>query len=333
MLNPLEILRSGEDDYTSYANHISKLQSFFKCIIPSMSDHLLQELANQLREFYAKYQLVPSDENIITGLEAAEYPTLSDLRQYLENFIRYISEKDAQSTTDVETALNVEKAKNLSIILSAVENLCNNFGNMFDGHTTINDITMEKIVTFDIFAIKDLGNIFTAQMQNLVSLCWDNAVNNGVEAKAQWESGTVPVEDITKFLIIIDESHRWVNTSMSHILDMVIRYMREARKYFAGITLASQSVRDFMPQADAQGVDKIRLLFELSQYKFMYKQDSAAKEHIRNIFGDGMTYEQVEQIPSLLEGENIMSIAGDRSMKFKTWLSKDYEETLFAGGR
>ena len=333
MLNPLEILRSGEDDYTSYANHISKLQSFFKCIIPSMSDHLLQELANQLREFYAKYQLVPSDENIITGLEAAEYPTLSDLRQYLENFIRYISEKDAQSTTDVETALNVEKAKNLSIILSAVENLCNNFGNMFDGHTTINDITMEKIVTFDISAIKDLGNIFTAQMQNLVSLCWDNAVNNGVEAKSQWESGTVPVEDITKFLIIIDESHRWVNTSMSHILDMVIRYMREARKYFAGITLASQSVRDFMPQADAQGVDKIRLLFELSQYKFMFKQDSAAKEHIRNIFGDGMTFDQVEQIPSLLEGETIMSIAGDRSMKFKTWLSKDYEETLFAGGR
>ena len=44
MLNPLEILRSGEDDYASYARHISKLQAFFRCINPSMSDQLLQEL-------------------------------------------------------------------------------------------------------------------------------------------------------------------------------------------------------------------------------------------------------------------------------------------------
>lgn len=173
MLNPLEILRSGEDDYTSYANHISKLQSFFKCIIPSMSDHLLQELANQLREFYAKYQLVPSDENIITGLEAAEYPTLSDLRQYLENFIRYTSEKDAQSTTDVETTLNVEKAKNLSIILSAVENLCNNFGNMFDGHIVVVSDMLDQQGRPVILAIQ--ANV-TAKVNNVSVLT--NSLNS-----------------------------------------------------------------------------------------------------------------------------------------------------------
>lgn len=333
MLNPLEILKSGEDDYTSYANHISKLQAFFRCIVPSMSDHLLQELSNQLREFYDGFNLVPNDENIITGLEASEYPTLSDFREYLEGYIGFISEKDAAAQTNVETSLNVEKAKNLNVILAAVDNLCKNFGNMFDGQTTINDLASEKIVTFDISAIKDLGNIFTAQMQNLVSLCWDNAVTNGLEQKERWESGEVKSEDITKFLILIDESHRWVNTSMGMILDMVIRYMREARKYFAGITLASQSVRDFMPEVNAQGVDKIRMLFEMSQYKFMFKQDSAAKEHIRNIFGEGMTYSQVEQIPFLEIGETILSIAGDKSLKFKVWLSKEYEEPLFKGGR
>ena len=58
MLNPLEILRSGEDDYASYARHISKLQAFFRCINPSMSDQLLQELANYLREFYAGFDPV-----------------------------------------------------------------------------------------------------------------------------------------------------------------------------------------------------------------------------------------------------------------------------------
>ena len=79
MLNPLEILRSGEDDYASYARHISKLQAFFRCINPSMSDQLLQELANYLREFYAGFDLVPADAFFRTapGFTTAMYSFFS----------------------------------------------------------------------------------------------------------------------------------------------------------------------------------------------------------------------------------------------------------------
>ena len=332
MLNPLEILQAGEDDYTSYSIHISKMQAFFRCIIPSMDDHLLQTLANELRGLYEYHNLVPDDDNPITGLDPMEYPTLSDFKLFLEQSIRDIQARDESASTDVETALNVEQAKSLDTILGAVRNLCDNYGNLFDGHTTFADISHEKIVTFDISAIRDLGNVFTAQMQILVALCWDNAMTNGIPQKAAWESGT-PIEDIIKFLIIIDESHNWVNTRMPLILDLIIRYMREARKYFAGIVLASQSVRDFMPEANADSMDKIRTIFELAQYKFMLKQDSAAKEHIRKIFGDGLTYAQVERIPFLERGDTILSIAGDRSLEMKVWLSRDYEEPLFRGGR
>lgn len=333
MLNPLEILRSGDDDYASYARHISKLQAFFRCINPSMSDQLLQELANYLREFYAGFGLVPTDTGSITGRDAADYPTLSQFREFLQGYIAYVAQQDRTAETEVETAIHVERAKNLDIILGAVENLCNNYGRLFDGHTTISDITAERIVTFDISTIKELGNVFTAQMQNLVSLCWDNAIAVGTAEKEKWESGEYAIEDITKFLILIDESHRWVNTSMPLILDMVTRYLREARKYFAGIVLASQSVRDYMPEGDFSGADKIRILFELCQYKFMFKQDSSAKEHIRRIFGEGMTFSQVESIPFLEQGENVLSIAGAGALQFRVWLSKDYEATLFSGGR
>lgn len=333
MLNPLEILRSGDDDYASYARHISKLQAFFRCINPSMSDQLLQELANYLREFYAGFGLVPTDTGSVTGRDAADYPTLSQFREFLQGYIAYVAQQDRTAETEVETAIHVERAKNLDIILGAVENLCNNYGRLFDGHTTISDITAERIVTFDISTIKELGNVFTAQMQNLVSLCWDNAVSVGTEEKEKWESGQYAIEDITKFLILIDESHRWVNTSMPLILDMITRYLREARKYFAGLVLASQSVRDYMPEGDFSGADKIRILFELCQYKFMFKQDSSSKEHIRKIFGEGMTFSQVESIPFLEQGENVLSIAGAGALQFRVWLSKDYEATLFSGGR
>ena len=88
-----------------------------------------------------------------------------------------------------------------------------------------------------------------------------------------------------------------------------------------------------MPEATAKDLEKIRVLFELSQYKFMFKQDSSAKEHIRKIFGYNMSDSQVERIPFLKAGECILSISGDKSIEFKEWLSKEYEEQLFAGGR
>ncbi|MDY6037486.1 MAG: hypothetical protein SPI74_00580 [Eubacterium sp.] len=334
MLNPLEILKAGENDEVSYANHISKLQTFFKCIIPSMDDMLRQELANQLRAFYAAYDLTPENENKITGRAATEYPILSDFKNYLINMINKIKSADELALTDVETNLNIEKAKNLSSLLGAVENLINNYGSIFNGHSAINNITNEQIVCFDISAIKDLGDIFAAQMQILVSLCWDNAVSNGTKMKDKWENeDEVESTDITKFLVLIDESHRWINTLMPQILDMILRYMREARKYFAGIVLASQSVRDFMPESTGENIEKIKQLFELSQYKFMFKQDSSVKEHIKNKFSFELTMSQVDRIPVLEVGETILAITGDCSIEFKEWLSKDYEERLFAGGR
>lgn len=335
MLNPLEILKAGDDDNTSYAIHISKLQTLFKCIIPSMDDHLFHELGTSLKEFYSIYGLTPEHCNNlgITGRKSTEYPILGDFRGFLTLKIEEVKKEDKNATTDVETTMNVDKAKLLSSLLSAVENLISNYGKIFNGYSTVNNITNEKIVCFDISEIKDLDNIFKAQMQILVALCWDNAVTNGKIMKEAWEKKKIKSEEVIKFLLLIDESHRWINTSMPLILDMVVKYMREARKYFAGIVLASQSLRDFMPEGGGEHIDKIKPLFELSQYKFMFKQDSSVKKHIQEYFSYALTPSQIDSIPFLETGETIMSIAGDRSIEFKEWLSKDYEEELFSGGR
>lgn len=333
ILNPLEILEAGDDDYESYANHITKLQTFFKCISPEMTDAFRQQLANELQSFYSLYHLVPQSGEKITGREASEYPTMSNFREYLRQVLQIISELDKEAETDVETQLNIEKAKNINKLLISVEDLIKNFGYIFDGHTTINNITKEKIVCFDISGIQNLGNIFYAQMQNYVSLCWDNAVANGKEWKELWDNGEVESYEVEKFIVLIDESHRWVNTSMPLLLDMVVKYMREARKYFAGIVLASQSISDFISEGKGEDFDKVKALFEFAQYKFMFKQASSAKDHVRRIFGGELTPSQVERIPYLEVGETILSISGDVSIEFKEWLSFEYEEGLFSGGR
>ncbi|EUC52156.1 VirB4 family type IV secretion system protein [Mogibacterium timidum] len=332
ILNPLEILRAGEDEFISYSKHIAKVSTFFKCVVPSATDSMLISLENYLREFYKKYKLLPEEGKQITGLPARQYPRFSDFLKFLQEEIE--KEKMRPTSSSVDEALAQTKAIALSEIEEAVRSLVLNYGKMFDGYTSVDNLVDEKIVTFDISDIKDLGDIFVAQMFNMVSLCWDNAVGNGSIMKKMWEKGDIDIRDVACFLILIDESHRWVNTSMPKILQLLISYLREARKYFAGITFASQSVRDYMPQGEGDKyVDLIRTLFELTQYKFMFRQDSSTLPLLNNIFGNALSFSQIDQIPYLDIGDTILSISGDRSIKFKVWLSKDYEEKIFAGGR
>lgn len=332
ILNPLEILRAGEDEFVSYSKHIAKVSTFFKCVVPSATDSMLISLENYLREFYKKFDLIPEEGRQITGLPARRYPIFSDFLEFLQEEIE--KEKTRETSGAVDEALAQSKAISLSEIEEAVRTICFNYGRMFDGYTSVDNLIDEKIVTFDISDIKDLGDIFVAQMFNMVSLCWDNAVGNGTVMKRMWEEGEIDIRDVSCFLILIDESHRWVNTSMPKILQLLISYLREARKYFAGITFASQSVRDYMPQGEGDKyVDLIRTLFELTQYKFMFRQDSSTLPLLNDIFSNALSFSQIDQIPYLDIGDTILSISGDRSIKFKVWLSKEYEEKLFAGGR
>ncbi|MDY2960018.1 MAG: hypothetical protein SOR72_04385 [Hornefia sp.] len=336
MLNPLEILKAGDDDSVSYTRHIAKVSSFFRCIMPNAKDELILTLESYLRDFYVKYDLVPQTEKSITGLASKEYPIFSDFYAFLLDIINRLEKTPYNNQVELKR-ITIE-LEDLLLITKAVKNIVQNYGHMFDGHTSIDNVVDEKIVTFDISDIKHLGNMFAAQMFLLVSLCWDNAISNGSIMKNLWDTGEIDIGEVTSFNIIIDEAHEWVNTSMPMILDLLSKYLREGRKYFAGITFASQSVRDFMPSIGSgkenlsDSEKKIITIFELTQYKFMFRQDNSATELLANIFGGDLTYSQIENIPILEEGENILAISGYKSFKFKVWLSEKYEEKLFAGG-
>ena len=332
LLNPLEILRSGDDDGTNYVRHISKVSAFYQCLVPGTTYETLIDLQNILRSLYERFELVPGEGKRITGLPANRYPTFSDLAAYIKEEMD-VKTDEAAKADDVRKALLIQEVSQLNSIYKAISSLVRNYGQIFDGHTTIDNIVVEKIVTFDISTIKDLDNIFVAQLFNMTYFCWDNAVANGGYMKAQYESKGLSFEDVVRFLIIIDESHRWINAKFEFILDLIIVILREARKYFVGVTLASQSIRDYAPEgSSSEAIEKLKIIFELTQYKFIFKQDSSVLPLIDKLFGGVLSPWQREKIPYLEQGETILSIAGDRNIFLKVWLSKQYEEQLFAGG-
>ena len=114
--------------------------------------------------------------------------------------------------------------------------------------------------------------------------------------------------------------------------ELISIYLREARKYFGGIGLASQRVADYAPEGSGtEGIEKLKNIFELTQYKFMFRQNASAQKLLYSIFDGELTSTQISKIPKLEQGQCILAIAGDSNIEFKVHLTKE-EDRIFQGG-
>lgn len=334
ILNPLEILRAGDDERISFIRHISKVSTFYKFLVGGEVDsEEIVELEECLRELYKKFGFdneTGDDNKQFTGLPASSYPTFSDFLEYLTENIKEMQNKEYNAMEQKivgKTLLLRDK------IRKVIRNIVKTYGNLFDGHTTIENISDEQIITYNLSTIKELKpEVFDASIINMISLCWDNCVTNGKLMLKRLDEGSIKMWDVVRTLILIDESHRWLNAKKLQALDLISIYLREARKYFGGIGLASQRAADYAPEGSQnEGINKLKDMFELTQYKFIFRQSSNAKKLLYSIFEGELTGNQINNIPKMGVGKCIMCISGDRNIEFKVHLTKE-EERIFQGG-
>lgn len=333
ILNPLEILKAGDDENISFTRHISKVSTFYKFLVGGSVDaEEIAEFEDVLKQLYSNFGLWSDDRRNIqcTGLPAASYPTFTD---YLNFLTESMEEMQNEKYSHLEEQVVVKTLLLRDKIRKVIKNIVDTYGTLFDGHTSIDNILDEQIVTFDISTLKELKDeVFDAMIINIISLCWDNCVTNGKLMLNMLREGKIKLWDVTRFLILIDESHRWLNAKKTHALDLVSVYLREARKYFGGIGLASQRAADYVPEgSNSDAVNKLKNIFELTQYKFVFRQSSNAKKLLYQIFDGELTGTQIEKIPKLEIGQCILLISGDKNIEFKVHLTKD-EDMLFSGG-
>lgn len=334
ILNPLEILRAGDDESISFTRHISKVNTFYKFFAGgNVESEEIVEFEEMLRELYKKYGFdndVGIKDKKFTGLPAKSYPIFSDFLEYATESIRDIQSKKYNK---LEEKVVVKTLMLRDRIVKMIRNIVKTYGQLFDGHTTIDNIADEQIVTFDLSMLKELkAEAFDASIINMISLCWDNCVTNGKLMLKRLNEGTIKMWDVVKTLILIDESHRWLNAKKVQALELISIYLREARKYFGGIGLASQRVADYAPEGSGtEGIEKLKNIFELTQYKFMFRQNASAQKLLYSIFDGELTSTQISKIPKLEQGQCILAIAGDSNIEFKVHLTKE-EDRIFQGG-
>lgn len=328
IINPFEILKSAETEQLSYLINVRRLTVIYQCMKPDCASEEIQMYQNTIKELYKEKGIEQTGQ--VTGLSSKSYPIFSD---YLDFLDRKIKEMSTAQVNDLQKQVVLSEMLVLNKIKKTVETLVKTYGYLFNGHTTFENIVDEQIITFDISGLKDLeDSVFDSLMFSMLTMCYGNCVTNGSIMKNLYEKGEIGLDEVVHTLIIADESHRWLNSNKPHLVHEVNVYQREARKYFGGTVFASQSVRDYVPDDDNKvGLTEIKTLFELSQYKFIFKQDSNVIPKLEKIFNSELTPYQLKKIPYLETGRCILCISGEQNIEFKVHLSKQ-EDKVFSGG-
>lgn len=336
IINPLEILPGAENEIGNYTIHLSRLSTFYKLFSPEVSRDEIDTFEELVNKIYVKFGFIENDgfevrhKEKLSGLPAEKYPIFSDLIVLADEEIKELSKK---KETKLESQITVDKIKRIDKVKRTITNLVMNYGQLINGPTSFDNITDTQIVTFDISTLRNMkAEIFDALIFNALSLCWGNAVKNGQIMKELYETKKMSLSEVVHTLIIIDESHNWINTKKIAAVEQVTIFAREGRKFFCGIIMASQSIRDYVPEGSTeQGFNAIKILFELSQYKFIFRQDNNVTDLLSNIFKGQLTPSEIDRIPNLERGQCILSITSDCNVETHVFLT-DEELEMFRGG-
>ncbi|NLR46376.1 VirB4 family type IV secretion system protein [Priestia megaterium] len=332
-INPLQVFKTHEHEINSFTQHLSKLTVFYRFIAPEAKDDELKEYEKLLRKLYIQKQLWNDEKgasNHITGFSPEAYPTFSEFLHLIRKEL-YTDEE----TREHHPNLGEYRKRRLELIELNIENLVETYAHLFDGISTIEDFNDEQVVFFSIRHLSKLKDeIAQAQLFNVMSLLWDGMLQNGEPQLAAYTKGTLAFEDAIRYLIIIDEAHHIINTKRGneHALDFLTEFSREARKYFAGLIYASHLISDFVPDGSEQtAIEKIKKLFDLTQYKFIMQQDDNNLDTIQRVFKTGITDSELAEIPKLPIGDVLLCIKSVKNILFHIEIDEE-EKVLYGGG-
>lgn len=323
-INPLEVFATttkSEQDLTtdeigSFTQHLSKLVTQFKFINPDATSIQQMEYESLLTRFYIEKGLWVEDPHLnlgnkkITGLPPEDYPTFSEFLAFLERILEN-EFKNEQSTSD--------RKRDLEVIFITIRSMVKEFGYIFDGITSIRNFDEEQIVFFDIDGISRFKKeIFHAQLFTGLTLIWNQALKNGRKNKQLYEKKLLALEDIKRFMVFIDECQNVINSSNLFAVDYIVSFQKEMRKFFAGIIFATQSPMEVIPEAaDELVVSKLKQVFELTQYKFLFQLNPSVLPRMREVFGDSLTESEFSIIPDMIKGRCLLQISNKERIVFQ----------------
>jgi len=295
-INPLDF---SVDVETS----LSKGKIFLKYIAPVLSGHEMSMFGGYLKRLYES---------------GVHNPLFSEVRDEVK--------KDLKSN-NISTVKR-QYLENLEIQLNDIVDI---YGKYFNRKSTINTLNEDMVVYTLRNLMSQADNVKQAQMFSIKSMLWNELLTLGSIEKKRYDSG-VDIKDIRFFMIIGDEMHHLLKSNNTDGIDYLSTIQREAPKFFGGLTIATHQLSDTISGIKSEHAEKIKSLFQLSQYKFLLKLDANELDSVKAVFKNQITAREMEAIPSFRTGQALVHISGDSNYKINIHAS-EAELALFKGGK
>ena len=315
IINPLQIRYIPSDDEDKetketdcpLAKHLGFLEAFFKTAFEDITEKELVMLLAVVESLYNKKGIFKNTSiNTLQSLKPSDYPIFSELYEYLP-----IYKKDLESD---------EKRKiidQLEILVSRFLTGTDSF--LFDGYTNI-DLSND-LIAFNLQELLYSGNqrLINTQVLNLLTY-----LNNSIVAnKIQNEKSNTRKKHIS---IIVDEFHLFIDEKNSEVLKNFGQLARRVRKYSTNLIVSTQSVKDFVGNANV--LRHATAIFNNCQYTMigMLKEDDliAYLELFKN---NPLTDTQKAFLLSAKRGEFLLNI--DNKNRLRVWIrATELERTM-----
>ncbi|MCT6888047.1 MAG: ATP-binding protein [Lactobacillus sp.] len=337
-INPLQVMATATDQY----GNVDELHSFYRnldkisLLIKMLNNNELtsvevNDFADLLRQFYIDYGIVPKDfqdnkDFKITGFAPNYYPTMSDFKKWVDSTVTLDFERRIDATA--------EKRRTYEKIKSSLTRLIGTYGAIFDGHSSIQDLSKEKIVLYDTSSIANLDSaVYQAQLYMALSLIWNDAITNGRRQNYLLKNKKITKDNVKYFCVALDECHNIINAQNSYAVNYVANFTREMRKYYAGMIMATQSPEEMMPDNIAdEKLAALRIPVQLCQYKVFLGMDHSQMEKAAKLVGDDLSSSDFKAIPDLQMGDAIFSFGGKKRYRIHVEPNERQLE-MFNGGQ
>lgn len=200
-------MRVETDEVGSFSQNQAKLNINYRQLRKNkVSEEEMTDFDLSIFDFYCDKGIWGEErEKDITSLSEDEYPTLGEYLTFIFN------------RKEIETDPSTKD--NLNIIYKTMLNLQRQYGHIFDGHTTFPDLMNEQIVFYDISSLSQFSEqIFDIQIYNTLTIIWADMMKNGQKEKAKFDSNTANWDELTRFVVILDEVHNYLNLKKPMLL-------------------------------------------------------------------------------------------------------------------
>lgn len=311
------------DEIRSFQLHIEKLKNMFKMLNEEATGDDMKVFENVLTDFYIskhiwyRNPIVHKNELRATRIAKEECPILSDFVNFL-----YDTERRITSKRNVSTFI----LASLTRIKQTFETMLQSYAGIFEGTTEFQDISNEKVVTFDFAALRGQPNIFNAQIFSVLSLVSADVTNNGKKCKQLMRQNSQLKEaDLPHYIVNIGDAQHLINPKYQRSVDLLADMMDGMGDNFAGVILSVNSLQGILFESGAGShndpyVVAVKRIFGLMQYRIFAQTSETDIPLLANALAGSMNQSELETLPQLSQGQLFMNIAGVGNIVFNQQL-------------